>query len=142
MKLRCCLMLMIVLILPSCVIKNENDILFTTFYGEVVVTPDHVWGGVEVIMRIAPLDLGNGLSVSSESTINGENAIRSITYYLDGEEIASSSDANADYVAKSVIPDISYGEHVVTAEFIPDKGAIIEGFIKSAKIYCFVEPVY
>lgn len=138
MKLRCYLILMLVLILPSCA-KNE---IFSTFYGEVVVSPDHVWDGVEVIMKIAPLDLGNGVSVSSESTINGENVIKSITYYLDGEEIASSSDANADYAAKSVIPDVLYGKHVVTAEFVPNKGVTIEGFIKSAEIFYFNTPTF
>ena len=99
MKLLHYLILMFVLILSSCV-KSE---ICSTFYGEVVVTPDHVWDGVEVIMKIVPLDLGNGVSVSSESTINGKNVIRSITYYLDGEEIASSSDANADYAAKIIV---------------------------------------
>ena len=89
-------------------------------------------------MKIAPLDLGNDVSVSSESTINGKNVIRSITYYLDGEEIASSSDANADYAAKSVIQDVLYGKHVITAEFIPNKGVRIDGFIKSAEIYSLI----
>ena len=77
MKLLRYLILMFVLILSSCV-KSE---ICSTFYGEVVVTPDHVWDGVEVIMKIVPLDLGNGVSVSSESTINGKNVIRSITYF-------------------------------------------------------------
>ena len=109
---------MFVLLLSSCV-KSE---ICSTFYGEVVVTPDHVWDGGEVIRNIVPLDLGNGVRVSSDSTINGKNFIRSITYYLDGEEIASSSDANADYAAKSVIQVGLYGKHVSTAEFIPNKG--------------------
>lgn len=78
----------------------------------------------------------------NQSTINGKNVIRSITYYLDGEEIASSSDANADYAAKSVIQDVLYGKHVITAEFIPNKGVKIEGFIKSAEIYSFIPPTY
>ncbi len=54
-----------------------------------VVTPDHVWDGVEVIDENSSLDLGNGVSVSSESTINGKNVIRSITYYLDGGDCLS-----------------------------------------------------
>lgn len=139
MKLLRYLILMFVLILSSCV---KSEIYVRPFYGEVVVTPDHVWDGVEVIMKIVPLDLGNGVSVSSESTINGKNVIRSITYYLDGEEIASSSDANADYAAKSIIQDVLYGKHVITAEFIPNKGVKIEGFIKSAEIYSFIPPTY
>lgn len=50
MKLLRYLILMFVLILSSCV-KSE---ICSTFYGEVVVTPDHVWDGVEVIMKIVP----------------------------------------------------------------------------------------
>lgn len=138
MKLLRYLILMFVLILSSCV-KSE---ICSTFYGEVVVTPDHVWDGVEVIMKIVPLDLGNGVSVSSESTINGKNVIVSINYYLDGEEIASSSDANADYAAKIIVSDILYGKHMVTAEFIPNKGVRIDGFIKSAEIYSFIPPTF
>lgn len=122
-----------ILVLSICLILSGSctkTIIKSTFCGGVIVTPLDVNKGDEVTMKI-----GEYLGViSTESSVNGKNIVKSIVYYIDGKEIASSSDDNPDYAATCVLNDMSIGEHEITASCVPNKGVEIEEYITPAKI--------
>ena len=94
----------------------------STFYGGVVVTPTEACNGDEITMKIGPFDLGPevGVSVSTETSINGKNTVKSVNYYIDGKCVASSSDADGEYAATYTLSDIEVGEHEITASCTPN----------------------
>lgn len=63
-------MAMLAVVFASCTMRS-------TFYGGVVVTPTEARNGDEITMKIGPFDLGPevGVSVSTETSINGKNTV-------------------------------------------------------------------
>lgn len=110
--------------------KDKKIIVKTTFYGGVIVTPLDVNNGEEVTMKMGEY---YGV-ISTESSVNGKNIVESIVYYIDGKEIALSSDESSDYSTKYLLKDMAIGEHEITATCIPNKGVEIEEHISPAKI--------
>lgn len=103
-------MAMLAVVFASCTMRS-------TFYGGVVVTPTEARNGDEITMKIGPFDLGPevGVSVSTETSINGKNTVKSVNYYIDGKCVASSSDADDEYAATYTLSDIEVGVHEITA---------------------------
>lgn len=124
------IMTVLAIALASCTMRS-------TFYGGIVVTPTEACNGDEITMKIGPFDLVPevGVSVSTETSINGKNTVKSIHYYIDGKCIASSSDADGEYAATYTLSDIEIGEHEITASCTPNPHwAEIDEHISPAKI--------
>lgn len=123
-------MTVLAVVLASCTMRS-------TFYGGVVVTPTEVCNGDEITMKIGPFNLGPevGVSVSTETSINGKNTVKSINYYIDGKCVASSSEADSEYAATYTLSDIEVGEHEITASCTPNPyWAEIDEHISPARI--------
>lgn len=93
---------------------GDEIMIKSTFYGGVTVTPLDVNNGDAITLKMGEFC---GV-ISTESSVNGKNIVKSITYFIDGKEIVSSSDKDADYVATYILKDMTVGEHEITAHVI------------------------
>ncbi|MDE7135890.1 MAG: hypothetical protein K2N91_04600 [Muribaculaceae bacterium] len=115
---------LLLLMLTGCV-----DEVTTSFFGIVNVTPKQVANGDIVIFSI------DDSFVSVSTTINGEDAIKSIIYYIDEIEVAKSTDKSDQWKATYQINNLSIGLHTVSAHCESRKGSYtVEEQIKSAQI--------
>lgn len=105
-------------VLVSC--DKEDEIKgSTTFYGKVVVNPTSVKQNENVIFRIGEGGFSSdnvSVGISSSTTINGKDVIKSISYFIDGTKVAESSDKANKYSVSYNVENISIGNHVVTAK--------------------------
>lgn len=105
-------------VLVSC--DKEDEIKgSTTFYGKVVVNPTSVKQNENVIFSIGEGDFSSdnvSVGISSSTTINGKDVIKSISYFIDGTKVAESSDKANKYSVSYNVENISIGNHVVTAK--------------------------
>jgi hypothetical protein len=105
-------------VLVSC--DKEDEIKgSTTFYGKVVVNPTSVKQNENVIFSIGEGGFSSdnvSVGISSSTTINGKNVIKSISYFIDGTKVAESSDKANKYSVSYNVENISIGNHVVTAK--------------------------
>lgn len=91
----------------------------TTFYGKVVVNPSTVKLNENVTFSIGEGDFSSdnvSVGISSSTTINGKDVIKSVSYFIDGTKVAESSDKAKKYSVSYNIENISIGNHVVTAK--------------------------
>jgi len=123
------IVLLICLMLSGCC-GGDEIMIKSTFYGGVTVTPLDVNNGDAITLKMGEFC---GV-ISTESSVNGRNIVKSITYFIDGKEIVSSSDKDADYVATYILKDMTVGEHEITATCNPNKGVEIEEHISPARI--------
>lgn len=105
-------------VLVSC--DKEDEIKgSTTFYGKVVVNPASVKQNENVIFSIGEGGFSSdnvSVGISSSTTINGKDVIKSISYFIDGTKVAESSDKANKYSVSYNVENISIGNHVVTAK--------------------------
>lgn len=105
-------------VLVSC--DKEDEIKgSTTFYGKVVVNPTSVKQNENVIFSIGEGGFSSdnvSVGISSSTTINGKDVIKSISYFIDGTKVAESSDKANKYSVSYNVENISIGNHVVTAK--------------------------
>lgn len=105
-------------VLVSC--DKEDEIKgSTTFYGKVVVNPTLVKQNENVIFSIGEGGFSSdnvSVGISSSTTINGKDVIKSILYFIDGTKVAESSDKANKYSVSYNVENISIGNHVVTAK--------------------------
>lgn len=105
-------------VLVSC--DKEDEIKgSTTFYGKVVVNPTLVKQNENVIFSIGEGGFSSdnvSVGISSSTTINGKDVIKSISYFIDGTKVAESSDKANKYSVSYNVENISIGNHVVTAK--------------------------
>lgn len=112
-----------------------EDIIKSTFYGSIIVAANNVSKGDEITFKIGPFNFSGVADVSSETTINGKNIVKSITYYIDGEMITCSYDSSNEYSVTYTVKDLSVGGHEVTATCTPNhRRNEIEEHISPAKI--------
>ena len=79
--------------------------------GKVEVSPSVAKVGDEVTFSIFGIEyLGN-----SSTSINGKELLKSIVYYIDGNEIDESSDKSSKYTFKYKVTGLIVGTHTVTA---------------------------
>ena len=108
--LKSCIMIIAVLCyiisLTSCD-KTEGSISFS---GKVKV-------GDEVTFSIDQSKSLGGITINNESSIiiNGKEVVKSVVYYIDGTEIAESTDKENGYVATYVVSGFTVGTYSVTA---------------------------
>lgn len=101
----------------------------TCFSGIVNVTPMEVKIGDIVTFSI------DDSFVSVSTSINGEDAIKSIVYYIDDIEVAKAKDKSDKWKATYQIDDLTIGLHTVSAHCESRKGSYtINEQIKSAQI--------
>lgn len=105
-------------VLVSC--DKEDEIKgSTTFYGKVVVNPTSVKQNENVIFSIGEGGFSSdnvSIGISSSTTINGKDVIKSVSYFIDGTKVAESSDKANKYSVSYNVENISIGNHVVTAK--------------------------
>lgn len=105
-------------VLVSC--DKEDEIKgSTTFYGKVVVNPASVKQNENVIFSIGEGAFSSdnvSVGISSSTTINGKDVIKSVSYFIDGTKVAESSDKANKYSVSYNVENISIGNHVVTAK--------------------------
>lgn len=105
-------------VLVSC--DKEDEIKgSTTFYGKVVVNPTSVKQNENIIFSIGEGGFSSDnvlVGISSSTTINGKDVIKSISYFIDGTKVAESSDKANKYSVSYNVENISIGNHVVTAK--------------------------
>lgn len=105
-------------VLVSC--DKEDEIKgSTTFYGKVVVNPTSLKQNENVIFSIGEEGFSSdnvSVGISSSTTINGKDVIKSISYFIDGTKVAESSDKANKYSVSYNVENISIGNHVVTAK--------------------------
>lgn len=105
-------------VLVSC--DKEDEIKgSTTFYGMVVVNPTSVKQNENVIFSIGEGGFSSdnvSVGISSSTTINGKDVIKSVSYFIDGTKVAESSDKANKYSVSCNVENISIGNHVVTAK--------------------------
>lgn len=105
-------------VLVSC--DKEDEIKgSTTFYGKVVVNPTSVKKNENIIFSIGEGGFSSdnvSVGISSSTTINGKDVIKSISYFIDGTKVAESSDKANKYSVSYNVENISIGNHVVTAK--------------------------
>ena len=90
----------------------------TTFYGKVVVNPSAAKQNENVTFCIGEGGFSSdnvSVGISSSTTINGKDVIKSVSYFIDGTKVAESSDKANKYSVSYNIENISIGNHVVTA---------------------------
>lgn len=115
--LKSCIMIIAVLCyiisLTSCD-KTEGSISFS---GKVEVSPSLVKVGDEVTFSIDQSKSLGGITINNESSIiiNGKEVVKSVVYYIDGTEIAESTDKENGYVATYVVSGFTVGTYSVTA---------------------------
>lgn len=91
----------------------------TTFYGKVVVNPTSVKQNENITFSIGEGGFSSdnvSVGISSSTTINGKDVIKSISYFIDGTKVAESSDKANKYSVSYNVENISIGNHVVTAK--------------------------
>lgn len=91
----------------------------STFYGKVVVNPSTVKQNEYVTFSIGEGGFSSdnvSVGVSSSTTINGKNVVKSVSYFIDGTKVAESSDKANQYSISYKIENMSIGNHVVTAK--------------------------
>lgn len=105
-------------VLVSC--DKEDEIKgSTTFYGKVVVNLTSVKQNENIIFSIGEGGFSSdnvSVGISSSTTINGKDVIKSISYFIDGTKVAESSDKANKYSVSYNVENISIGNHVVTAK--------------------------
>lgn len=105
-------------VLISC--DDEEEIKgSTTFYGNVVVNPSAAKQNENVTFSIGKGGFSSGnvsVGVSSSTTINGKDVVKSVSYYIDGTKVTESSDKANKYNVSYKVEKISTGNHVVTAK--------------------------
>ena len=105
--------LCIVVFVASCD-KTEGSVSFS---GKVEVTPSVARIGDDVTFCIGKLFSVGGVTTSydNSTTINGKEVVKSVVYYIDGNEINESSDKGNGYTLKYKVSGLSVGSHTVTA---------------------------
>ena len=105
-------------VLVSC--DKEDEIKgSTTFYGKVVVNPASVKQNENVIFSIGEGGFSSdnvSVGISSSTSINGKDVIKSVSYFIDGTKVAESSDKANKYSVSYNVENIAIGNHVVTAK--------------------------
>lgn len=86
-------------VLISC--DDEEEIKgSTTFYGKVVVNPSAAKQNENVTFSIGEGGFSSdnvSVGISSSTTINGKDVIKSVSYFIDGTKVAESSDKANKY---------------------------------------------
>lgn len=90
----------------------------SSFYGKVVANPTTIENGDELILTLSKdfLSTNEGsIDVETSTTINGKEALKSISYHIDGKKVAESNDKANDFRASYRVKDLPPGEYSVTA---------------------------
>lgn len=107
-----------IFVFVSC--DNDDEIKgSTTFYGKVVVSPSTVKLNENVTFSIGEGGFSSdnvSVGISSSTTINGKDVVKSVSYFIDGAKVAESSNKANQYSISYKIENISIGNHVVTAK--------------------------
>lgn len=91
----------------------------TTFYGKVVVNPSSIKQNENITFSIGEGGFSSdnvSVGISSSTTINGKDVVKSVSYFIDGTKVAESSDKNSKYSVSYHVENISIGNHIVTAK--------------------------
>ncbi|MCD8291041.1 MAG: hypothetical protein LUC91_06020 [Prevotella sp.] len=114
---------------------HQNELF--TYSAQIVVTPDTAKIGdiIQLTMGAIEIISGSGISISYSSTGDDENDLKSISYYIDGEFVAESSDIANNYAATYQISDISVGTHTITAHCNPNNRQVKDYSTKTITIY-------
>lgn len=80
--------------------------------GKVDVSPSIAKVGDEVTITILGID---DFLKGSSTNINGKETLKSIVYYIDGDEISESSDRVSKFTIKYKVSELAVGAHTVTA---------------------------
>lgn len=102
--------------LQSC--DHEDITGSSTFYGKINLYPDIVKNGSQVKISMNPTNVSGGdisINISSSTTINGKDVVKSITYYIDDKKVGTGFDKNDGYSVNYTIQNMSAGEYKVTA---------------------------
>lgn len=130
-----------IFVFVSC--DNDDEIKgSTTFYGKVVVSPSTVKLNENVTFSIGEGGFSSdnvSVGISSSTTINGKDVVKSVSYFIDGAKVAESSNKANQYSISYKIENISIGNHVVTAKCSSNfKNYTIEEHITQSEL--IVEP--
>lgn len=120
--LKHCMMLVVILCNVAFLTSCDKTELF--FHGNVRVTPSMAKEGDEVTFTMSKSDI----------THNGENVVKSVVFYIDGNEIGESSDENSNYAVKYKVMGLIAGDHAVTAHCKPKKNVKINVSISPATL--------
>ncbi len=109
-------------ILVSC--GGDEEIEFeiggsSTFYGRVVVNPSSAKLDETVSFSIGQAEFSVGdvsAGISTSSTINGKDVVKSVAYFVDGKKVAESSDKDNKYAVSYRVANLSPGSHAVTVK--------------------------
>ena len=104
------------------------------FTGSVQCAPSSVSDGETVALKIGPLDISSegSAGISNSTEINGKDAVKSISYYIDGMYVTESSDKNSGYSATYKVSGLAAGEHSVSA--------VCNSNFKKVKINSVIKP--
>ena len=107
-------MLCAVFVIASCNDTVEGSVSFS---GKVEVSPSTAKVGNEVVFSINNSYSIGGITSSfdSSTTIDGKEIIKSVVYYIDGNEVGESSDKNSKYAVRYKVAGLTAGVHHVTA---------------------------
>lgn len=130
-----------IFVFVSC--DNDDEIKgSTTFYGKVVVSPSTVKLNENVTFSIGEGGFSSdnvSVGISSSTTINGKDVVKSVSYFIDGAKVAESSNKANQYSISYKIENISIGNHVVIAKCSSNfKNYTIEEHITQSEL--IVEP--
>lgn len=130
-KFLCILYIAAIVLMAGCDNGIGGEVTFT---GSVQCAPASVSDGETVTLRIGPLDISSegSVGISTSTEINGKDAVKSISYYIDGLYITDSSDKNSGYSATYKVSGIAAGEHTVSA--------VCNSNFKKVKINSVIKP--
>ena len=105
-------------VLVSC--DDDDEIKgSTTFHGKVIVNPLSVKQNENITFCIGEGGFSSdnvSVGISSSTTINGKDVIKSVSYFIDGTKVAECSDKANKYSVSYNVENISIGNHVVTVK--------------------------
>ncbi len=121
------------LILVSCDDEVEVVKVSSTFYGKVILNSSSAKLNGNVSLSIGEAGFSSSfvsVGVSTSTLINGKDVVKSISYFIDGNKVAESSDKDNKYTVSYRVENISLGKHVVTAKCSSNfKNYTIEDYI-------------
>jgi hypothetical protein len=78
--------------------------------GTITATPQTAKNG-----DVIQLSLGGNLAVTMGASVNGKELVTTLSYYIDGEKVAESTDWEKGYQCTYTVKDLSVGSHEITA---------------------------
>lgn len=117
--LKSCIMLIAILCANAFMVScDETEVKGSVdFGGKVKVSPSVAKVGDEVIFSLDNSFSVGGITTdySSSTIIDEKEIVKSVVYYIDGNEIGEASNKDSDYTVEYRVTGLTVGVHVVSA---------------------------